>query len=206
MIDPISYFTGAALASGAIEAGKWVAQSAFSGLVGNSFNTAVWRAIPEIQQWYRGEGQPANHHLQRALRTAYLAATGQFLEHARSEASHASKSIDDDTVAWCDQSLEWLKTQSGLLKDEAYRPPAPPDGWEPAHIVDPTAADAAAAIAALRESLSRMLLDEWTSAGLRTPPESVVQALAQGWTEPDRKSDWFELISLYFAQEIKDNA
>jgi hypothetical protein len=111
MIDPISYFTGAALLSGVIETGKM----ALSGVIGNSVNTAVWRAIPEIHQWYQGEGQPVNHHLQRALRTAYIAATEQVLEQARRE-------VDEDTVPWCYQALQWVKNQSDLLKDETCRP------------------------------------------------------------------------------------
>jgi hypothetical protein len=105
-----------------------------------------------------------------------------------------------------------VNAQSELLKNENYHPPAPPGGWEPAHVVlssqqsEPTATDAAEGIAALRDSLSRMLMGEWTVAGLRTPPESVVRALDRGWTESGGKSDWLELISLYFNHEIKSNA
>jgi hypothetical protein len=56
MIDPVvSYFL-----LKAAEVGTWAA----SGIVGNSAHAAVRRAIPKFQQWYQGEGQPANHDLQ----------------------------------------------------------------------------------------------------------------------------------------------
>jgi hypothetical protein len=50
-----------------------------------------------------------------------------------------------------------------------------------------------------------MLIGEWTAAGLRTPPDSVAQALTHGWKQPNGRADWFDLISLYFAHEIKNN-
>lgn len=53
-----------------------------------------------------------------------------------------------------------------------------------------------------------MLIEEWTAAGLRTPPPFISHYLVNGWTESNdvgssEKVDWFNLISLYFAHEIK---
>ena len=209
MIGLLSYLTASAVISGAGEAGKFVWQSAASGLIGNTFHNAVWRAVPEVQRWYRGEGQPVNHHMQRAFRAAYLGATGQLLRNEKSEAPGlARKGIDDDTAVWCDQALGWVKAQSDLLTDERYQPPAPPGGWDPAHVVEPRAIDAAAEVSALRDSLVAMLISEWAAGGLRGAPESVVKALREGWRETDadgaeQKANWFDLISVYFAHEIK---
>ena len=208
-MDPLSYFVGSAILSGAFETGKYVVSAAASGLVGNSFHNAVVHKIPEIRQFFQGAGQPTNHHLQRALRTAYLAATRRLLENARAEATHLSASrIDDDCSAWCDQALVWVKGQSDLLKDEKYQPPMLPGAWDPVHIVERQALDAAAEVAALRESLSGMLIKEWADAGLRMPPAPVLQALANGWTPQNSGTSagtvsWFEEIGLYFANEIK---
>ncbi len=209
MLDPQTWFMGTALLSGAIEGGKWLAGAAASGLVGNSFHAAVLRAVPDIQKWYRGEGQPANHHIQRALRKAYLGATRQLLESARSEVAPASRRrIDEDSSAWCKQALYWVKAQAKLLKDERYKPPNPPGPWEPAHVMEPKTLDGEAAVTSLRNLLTGMLLEEWKEGGLRTPPEPVTDALTRGWTQVNAAASgerihWFELISLYFAQEIK---
>jgi tetratricopeptide (TPR) repeat protein len=180
-MDPISFF---------------VATSALGGVIGNSTNAAVWKLIPEFQKWYQGEGQPVNHHVQRALRAAYLSATERLLEEARGE-------LDEEKLSWCYRALQWVSTQSGLLKNETYKPPLPPDGWEPAHVVEPSVKEAAEAVKALRESLAGMLAGEWAAAGLGLPPESVAQALTKGWARPNGKADWFDLISLYFNHELK---
>ena len=176
MIDPVSFFT--------------VVSAAGSGLVGNTAYAAAVHLIPQVQRWYKGEGQPVNHHLQRALRSAYLSATRDALKQAGTRAP----SIFDDTSAWCARALEWVQAQSHLLKDESYHPPAPPGGWEPAHLAEPSAADAASEVSALRDGLRAMLLGEWAAENLRTPPAPVLAALG----EP-----WFDSISLYFAQELK---
>ena len=209
MLDPLSYFTGAAALAGVVHtASGFLVQSAVSGLIGNSFHRAVCDVIPDIRRWRHGQGEPANHHLQRALRKSYLAATRQLLQHVHAESGlKARQAIDEDTPVWCERALAWLKTQMACLEDERYQPPAPPGGWEPAHVVEPAANDASVQVAALRASLLDMLLSEWAAAGLRKPPEAVSRALTRGWnespTDPDRETDWFDLITFYFKDEVK---
>ena len=194
-MDPLSFFTAAAAA---IPVGK-IAEAAWTGIVGNTAHTEFWKAVPRIQTWIRGEGKPANHHLQRAFRSAYLAATKDLLEAVK-------LAEEKDLVhSWRDQALQWFETQKDFLADEHYQPPAPPGSWEPAAIVIPSANAAKAEIAKIRAFLIYQLRAEWNQERLNDPPAAILSALQEGWQDPStaKHIDWFDRISLYFAAEIK---
>ncbi len=178
-MDPISFFIGSA---------------AVSGPIGNATYALACRAAPRVRDWIRGEGQPVNHHLQRALREAYLSATKDLLDGAARDA--ASSFITADTFEWLRRALKWIGTEKKKLEDKLYVPPLPPGGWEPSLVVEPEVQEAAAlaAVARLRESLAGMLANEWDEAKLGPVPQTVTNALSD---------DWFRQINLYFADQLK---
>jgi len=178
-MDPITFFIGSA---------------AVSGPIGNATYAVACKAAPKIRDWIRGEGQPANHHLQRALREAYLAATKDLLDRPRHDAGSSLTAAD--TVEWLKSALKWLGVEREKLKDKLYVPPLPLGDWEPSLVVEPDVQESAAtaAVARLRESLATMLVSEWVEAKLGPPPQSVTSALSE---------DWFKQISRYFADQLK---
>ena len=144
--------------------------SAVGGAIGNKTYALACKAAPRVRDWIRGEDQPVNHHLQRALRTAFLSATKDLLEDA---GRHADSSlVEADTRKWFEGALIWVAAEVKKLEDKLYVPPLPPGGWEPSLVVEPEIQEAAAlaAVARLRETLAGMLANEWIEAKLGPPP------------------------------------
>ena len=70
MVDPCTYLTAAAVVNS-------IAGSVVTGMAGNAGWAAVLTVYGKVDEWRRGQGQPVNHHLQRALRISLLSATKQ---------------------------------------------------------------------------------------------------------------------------------
>ncbi|MGA2711573.1 MAG: NB-ARC domain-containing protein [Bryobacteraceae bacterium] len=184
MVDPCTYLTAVAIVNS-------IAGSVATGIAGNAGWAAVSAVYGKVDEWRHGQGQPVNHHLQRALRVSLLSATKHLVESSRPKTF-----LDADQLEWFDRALRWISAEEARLKDPKWEPPEPPGGWQASLVLDPTIEQAEGDVRALRNTLARMLMGEWAEEGLTPAPEAITKALYEGW-------DWFNQIGLYFANLLK---
>jgi tetratricopeptide (TPR) repeat protein len=172
-----------------------VAGSVGLGMAGNAGWAAVSAVYGKVDEWRRGQGQPVNHHLQRALRVSLLSATKSLVESSPVPLL-PDNLLNSDQRTWFDRALRWISAEEVKLKDPKWKPPEPPGGWQPSLILESTIEQAEGDVRSLRNTLARMLMAEWAEAGLTPAPPSITKALYKGW-------DWFDQIGLYFAHQLK---
>ncbi len=144
--------------------------------------------------------EPANHHIQRAIRKSYLQACYV-----------ATKFVLTEHSAWEIKSKNKLnkikryveKEISRVHKDDTYIPDSVLD-TEYRELLFPKEESSAARKSEIILKLKQSIIEEIEGKGYEVP--AILQkVIHEGWKEKERSFDFYALICAFFTQELKTN-
>jgi len=199
----------------------YIIGTGLGGIVANRIDGLYCQSLGAVVNHMQSGGKPVNHDLQRGVRKAYLQATQVVCEARMIELGISPNTLKRDIgriiglgksneeIFWLDKAHKSMSIELGNLSHNEYVPPSIESLKRIELLLLPKDSTAGDRVAELRITLSKDLLDELQELhGL--PPRRFKEMINKGWhdTAPDgsdRRLDWFDLLSAFFAHELKTN-
>lgn len=182
----------------------WMMATLLSGWIGNRGDFWLCQGFNKLHKRINENiNEPANHHIQKAIRKSYLNATLLAIEHIQKQRN--GYSLTDKR--W--NNLRGIKSYindetSNTKKDSIYIRRSVLDNEHQSILFPKEETTAEERMPGLVQKLKDSIIEELESKRLLVELE-LKNCIYDGWKEGNKKFDFYKLTCAFFTQELKDN-
>ncbi|WP_024771753.1 tetratricopeptide repeat protein [Aquimarina macrocephali] len=184
---------------------SWMMATLLSGWIGNRGDFWLCKGFNKLQKRItKNINEPANHHIQRAIRKSYLNAALLAVDHIQKQRSYYS--LTDRRWNNLDDIKDYINDQiSNTKKDSIYIRKSVLDNEHQNILFSKKGTTAEERMPELIKKLKDSIVKELESKRLLIELE-LKDCIYNGWKEGSKEFDFYKLTCAFFTQELKDNS
>ncbi len=177
--------------------------SAIGGIIGNQVDDEVFNRFVKnnLKKWLKKTSRPINHDLERAVRKAVLNSTLIFLIEYSKKYTKKFLGIKKRTKE-LNKIRKYLNAQKKELYNNSYSPPENIVNYELELLLKPNSNGKE--FSEIKSEYKNNIINELKN-NLEVIPDNFQNCIKEGLTVGSQKMDWFELMSSFFIETVKEN-